>query len=82
MADGDIPEQAERPVEPTMSGPGVDPTVIVVNTRERAPMEFNIRQKDLEKHGFTRACAGCKSMNRGGHDNHIQISSAQGSESC
>ena len=67
-ADGDIPEdlQEARPegqqAESASSG---GQRVIVVNTREAAPREFYIKLKDLEKHGHTRGCPGCRTMIKG-----------------
>ena len=72
-ADGDIPEDPEeeprpdggRVAEGTNSSSG-GPRVIVVNTREVAPREFYIKKRDLEAHGHTRGCPGCKTMIQGG----------------
>ena len=60
-ADGDIPEDA-RPNEPILQE---RPRLVVVNTRLKEPRDFHIRQKDIEKHGYTRNCAGCLSIVKG-----------------
>ena len=39
---------------------------MVVNTREAAPREFYIKKKDVEAHGHTRGCPGCRTMFQGG----------------
>ena len=69
-ADGEIPDDPEehrpsggREDEAASSG---GQRVIVVNTREAAPRDFYIKLKDLEKHGHTRECPGCRTMIKGG----------------
>ena len=69
-ADGEIPDDpvAQAPpdgVQEEASG-SREPKVIVVNTREAAPREFYIKKKDLEEHGHTRGCPGCRTMIQGG----------------
>ena len=72
-ADGDIPEDPEEEPRPDggrvaegASSSSGGPRVIVVNTREVAPREFYIKKRDLEAHGHTRGCPGCKTMIQGG----------------
>ena len=63
-ADGDLPEGV--PVEERSSPEEARPDrVVFVDTRERAPRQFYITMKDLEKHKPTRGCGGCSSMYRG-----------------
>ena len=71
-ADGDIPE---TPAEDAQTGKGQvseaqgsddPPRVVVVNTREIAPREFYIKKRDLDEHGHTRGCPGCRTMIQGG----------------
>ena len=74
LADGEIPEE----VAPKEHGQGDvgggavgGPKVVVVNMREQAPKEFYIRRKDVEEHGITKGCAGCRTMFHGGtRQNH------------
>ena len=40
--------------------------MIVVNTKETAPREFYIKKKDVEAHGHTKDCPGCRTMFQGG----------------
>ena len=45
--------------------------MVVINMRAPAPKEFYIRKKDVEAHGITRDCAGCRTMFHGGtRQNH------------
>ena len=71
-ADGEIPDgpAEDAPLGENRSaearGSGDPPRVVVVNTRQVPPREFYIQKKDLEKHGHTRGCAGCRTMIQGG----------------
>ena len=69
-ADGDMPEEAEEvPAGP--QGGGAAPRVVVINTRETPPEEFYIKRQDVELHGVTKGCAGCRTMFGGGtRQNH------------
>ena len=40
--------------------------VVVVSTKEIAPREFHIKKKDVEAHGHTKDCPGCRTMLQGG----------------
>ena len=40
--------------------------MIVVNTKETAPREFYIKKKDVEAHGHSKDCPGCRTMFQGG----------------
>ena len=69
-ADGELPEEVEAPaaVEAGVKEPA---RVIVVNTREPAPKEFYIKKRDVEAHGHTKGCPGCRTMFQGGtRQNH------------
>ena len=72
-ADGDMPEDA-APVGEQQGGGGgggQEPRVVVVNVREPAPKEFYIKKRDVEAHGVTPGCAGCRTMFLGGtRQNH------------
>ena len=39
--------------------------IVIIETREKAPRDFYIRQEDAEKHGYSRGCGGCSSWCRG-----------------
>ena len=71
-ADGEIPEGPVKEGQQGggqpagASGSGDQPRVIVVNTRQTAPREFYIQKRDLEKHGHTKGCAGCRTLIQGG----------------
>ena len=69
-ADGELPGEVEAPA--TGGTEVAEPRrVIVVNTREAAPKEFYIRKRDVEEHGHTKGCAGCRTMFQGGtRQNH------------
>ena len=72
-ADGDMPEEVEPPGAAGASGDGgvAAPRVVLVNTRESMPKEFYIKRNDIEKHGVTKDCAGCRTMFHGGtRQNH------------
>jgi hypothetical protein len=72
-ADGDFPEGAAEEVPRASEARGSDdpPRTVVVNTREVAPKEFYIKKRDLEAHGHTRGCPGCKTLIQGGpRQNH------------
>ena len=63
-ADGDVPEGV--PVEERKTeGEGVGDRVVVIDTREKAPICFYITKEIVEKHGITRGCGGCSSFYRG-----------------
>ena len=62
-ADGDLPEGV--PAEELGNRENRPGALFFVNTRESAPREFYITQKDVQKHGYTRGCAGCSSFTRG-----------------
>ena len=71
-ADGELPESPEA-VEDSSGGrvsdagaSGDQPRVVVVNTRETAPRDFYIKKKDVETHGHTKGCPGCRTMFLGG----------------
>ena len=40
--------------------------MVVVNMRTPAPKEFYIKKRDVEAHGVTKGCAGCRIMFAGG----------------
>ena len=67
-ADGDLPEGVEVPA--AAGGDAVDAggaaRVVLINTREPAPKEFYIKKRDVEAHGHTKGCAGCRAMFQGG----------------
>ena len=73
-ADGELPEAPEQPPEQPRGesqssearGSDEAPRKIVVNTRQPAPKEFYIKKRDIEAHGHTRGCAGCRTMFQGG----------------
>ena len=45
--------------------------VVVINTGEAPPKEFYIKRRDVELHGVTKGCAGCRTMFGGGtRQNH------------
>ena len=45
--------------------------MVVVNVREPAPKEFYIKKRDIEAHGVTQGCAGCRTVFLGGtRQNH------------
>ena len=71
-ADGELPEEVAAPALGGEAAGGGDPArVIVVNTRETAPKEFYIKKRDVETHGVTKDCAGCRTMFHGGtRQNH------------
>ena len=71
-ADGDIPEGIT--VEERAPNAGIPDRVVYIETRDKAPREFYISQKDVEKHGFTRGCPGCSSFTRGlGRQPHTEV---------
>ena len=61
-ADGELPEAAVF----AAAGSVDPPRVIVVNTKETAPREFCIKKKDVEAHGHTKDCPGCRTVFQGG----------------
>ena len=67
-ADGELPEAPQAPSAAAFAAVGsVDPPrLIVVNTKETAPREFYIKKKDVEAHGHTKDCPGCRTMFQGG----------------
>ena len=67
-ADGELPEAPQAPSAAAFAAAGsVDPPrEIVVNTKETAPGEFCIKKKDVEAHGHTKDCPGCRTMFQGG----------------
>ena len=74
-ADEDMPDEAEEKeetgqrdggAEAQQDGGGEGPRVVVVNTRATLPKEFYIKRRDVEVHGMTRSCAGCRTMFGGG----------------
>ena len=69
-ADGDLPQAPEMPAASgateTAAGAAEAPRVIFVNTREAAPREFYIKKRDVEAHGHTKGCPGCRTMFQGG----------------
>ena len=65
-ADGELPEAPAPEAATAAAGSGDLPRVIVVNTREAAPREFYIKKRDVEKHGHTKGCPGCRTMFQGG----------------
>ena len=70
-ADGDMPEDAAPEGEPPGGGERQEPRVVVVNVREPAPKDFYIKKRDVELHGVTPGCAGCRTMFLGGtRQNH------------
>ena len=72
-ADGDLPEEVDVPVEGggDAEEAGGVPRVVLINTREPAPKEFYIKKRDVEAHGHTKGCAGCRTMFQGGtRQNH------------
>ena len=70
-ADGELPEP---PVGSPAHAPGSfcapssmdQPRVVVINTREVAPREFYIKKRDVELHGHTKGCPGCRTLFQGG----------------
>ena len=58
--DGEMPEQVIRPAVVTMNA-GDEAEVIA---KERVPKRFSISLKDVQDHGFTAGCPGCKSILR------------------
>lgn len=69
-ADGDMPPEG-APLEPARVEEDEAPRVVIVNTRMPAPKEFYIRKRDVELHGITKDCAGCRTMFDGGtRQNH------------
>ena len=68
-ADGEIPEgpRGEDGHGGGASSASTGPRIVVINTREVAPKEFFIQRKDLEQHGQTKGCAGCRTMIDGGN---------------
>ena len=71
-ADGDMPEEVDPgPVAQEDGGGGAEERVVLINVRAPVPKEFYIRKKDVESHGVTRGCAGCRTMFQGGtRQNH------------
>ena len=73
-ADGEMPEEVVVPAaaaEAGGEGGGSGRVVVVVHTREPAPKEFYIKKRDVEAHGITKGCAGCRTMFQGGtRQNH------------
>ena len=48
--------------------------VVYIETKDKAPREFYISKKDIEKHGFTRGCPRCSSFTRGlGRQPHTEV---------
>ena len=60
--DGDVPEGVTPEEREEAKRDGAGGEVIVVNTWERAPRDFWITKKDVDDHGVTRGCGGCRSM--------------------
>ena len=72
-ADGDLPEEVEIPAGGAADAAGVAGAarVVLVNTREAVPKDFYIKKRDVEAHGHTKGCAGCRTMFHGGtRQNH------------
>ena len=61
-ADGDLPEAMPQEVAPDVGPRG---GVVFVDTRDRIPRDFYIKETAAEKHGYTRSCTGCSSWFRG-----------------
>ena len=55
-ADGDLPERI--PVEERKEETGLGDKVVIIETREKAPRDFYIREEDVEKHGYSRGLWG------------------------
>ena len=71
-AGGDIPDGTT--VEERAPNAGIPDRVVYIETKVKAPREFYISQKDVEKHGFTRRCPGCSSFTRGlGRQPHTEV---------
>ena len=71
-ADGDIPEGIT--VDVRAPSVGIPDRVVYIETKDKAPREFYISKKDVEKHGFTRGCPGCSSFTRGlGRQPHTEV---------
>ena len=64
-ADGELPLEAQA-AEEAATGSADQPRVVVVNTRDPAPREFYIKKRDVEAHGHTKGCPGCRTMFQGG----------------
>ena len=63
----------EAAQEEQSSSSSDEPRVIVVNTRESAPRQVYVKKRDIEKHGRTKGCAGCRTMFQGGtQQNHSE----------
>ena len=66
-ADGELPEAPEAAAQAQANvGAAGTPKVVVINTREVAPREFYIKKSDVEAHGHTKGCPGCRTMFQGG----------------
>ena len=67
--DGEIPEgpRGEDGHGGGASSASTGPRIVVINTREVAPNDCFIQRKDLEQHGQTKGCAGCRTMIDGGN---------------
>ena len=69
-ADGEVPEIVAP--DPVTTGGGEK--IIFVETRQKVPRDFWIKKEDIEKHGQTRGCPGCRTTFVGlGKQPHIQI---------
>jgi len=63
-ADGEVPEGVPAvDSEERLENSGE--RLVFIETRERAPREFFIKQEDCEKYGYTEGCAGCSSWFKG-----------------
>ena len=59
-----MPPEADQEELPSSSSDV--PRVFGVNTRESAPRQVYIKKRDIEQHGHTPGCAGCRTMLQGG----------------
>ena len=51
---------------------------MVTNTKETAPREFYIKKKDVEAHGHTKGCHGCREKFQHLMNNEENVSRTQG----
>ena len=61
-ADGEVPGEVEvtqRTKDSEFRG------LVFIETQERWPREFYIKESDADKHAYTRGCEGCASWHRG-----------------